>query len=282
MSYIIEYLKVVFLGIVEGITEWLPISSTGHMLLVDEIFTLDQTDAFKEFFFVAIQLGAIAAVVVIFWNKMWPFQLKNKEEKFVKMDTIITWLKVAVACIPSVIVGLLFDDAIEEIFYTPFWIAVMLIVYGLAFIFVENWNKKRTPRISELEGIDFKTAFLIGIFQALAVMPGTSRSGATIVGALIIGISRTAAAEFTFFLATPTMIGATGLKFVKYLLDGNSFDINQILILTVGMIIAFVVSMLCIRWLMSFIKKHDFKPFGWYRIALGAVVLILLALGIFA
>ena len=284
---IIEILKVIFLGIVEGITEWLPISSTGHMLLVDEFITLDATEDFKEMFFVVIQLGAILAVVVMFWKKMWPFgrgvveatgegeKKKNvqigKSKTFVKMDIINMWIKVVVACIPSAVLGLLFDDLLEEYFGGAVSIAIMLIVYGIAFIIVEQWNKKRTPRIDKLEDIDYKTAFIIGLFQVLSMIPGTSRSGATIIGALIIGVSRTAGAEFTFFLAVPTMLGASALKLIKF---GFDFTTTEFITLVLGMAVAFAVSLLCIKWLMAFIKKHDFKVFGWYRIALGIIVLI--------
>lgn len=270
MINIIEILKVIFLGIVEGITEWLPISSTGHMLLVDEFITLNMSEEFKEMFFVVIQLGAIIAVVVMFWNKMWPFQFKDKTQPKVKMNTINMWIKVVVACIPSAVLGLLFDDLLEEYFGNAVTIAIMLIIYGIAFILVENWNKKRTPKVEALDDISYKTAFIIGMFQVLSMIPGTSRSGATIVGALLIGVSRTAAAEFTFFLAVPTMVGASLLKLVKF---GFAFTSAELITLAIGMVVAFVVSVLCIKFLMSFIKKHDFKPFGWYRIVLGIIVL---------
>lgn len=268
---IIEILKVIFLGIVEGITEWLPISSTGHMLLVDEFLTLNMSESFKEMFFVVIQLGAIIAVVVMFWKKMWPFQIKDKSQPKVKKDIINMWFKVVVACIPSAVLGLLFDDLLEKYFGNAVTIAIMLLVYGVAFILVENWNKKRTPKIAALDDISYKTAFIIGLFQVLSMIPGTSRSGATIIGALLIGVSRTAAAEFTFFLAVPTMVGASALKLVKFGLD---FTGTELFALALGMVVAFVVSLLCIKWLMSFIKKHDFKVFGWYRIVLAIVVLL--------
>lgn len=268
---IIEIIKLIFLGIVEGITEWLPISSTGHMLLVDEFVSLNFSENFKEMFFVVIQLGAIIAVVVMFWNKMWPFQFKDKSQPKVKMDTINMWLKVVVACIPSAVLGLLFDDLLEKYFGNAVTIAIMLILYGVAFILIENWNKKRTPKVATLNEISYQTAFIIGLFQVLSMIPGTSRSGATIVGALLIGVSRTAAAEFTFFLAVPTMVGASALKLFKFGLD---FTGEEIFALVLGMVVAFVVSLLCIKWLMSFIKKHDFKVFGWYRIVLGIIVLV--------
>lgn len=268
---IIEIIKIIFLGIVEGITEWLPISSTGHMLLVDEFVSLNFSENFKEMFFVVIQLGAIIAVVVMFWNKMWPFQFKDKSQPKVKMDTINMWLKVVVACIPSAVLGLLFDDLLEKYFGNAVTIAIMLILYGVAFILIENWNKKRTPKVATLNEISYQTAFIIGLFQVLSMIPGTSRSGATIVGALLIGVSRTAAAEFTFFLAVPTMVGASALKLFKF---GLNFTGEEIFALVLGMVVAFVVSLLCIKWLMSFIKKHDFKVFGWYRIVLGIIVLV--------
>ena len=267
---IIEILKVIFLGIVEGITEWLPISSTGHMLLVDEFITLNMPEDFKEMFFVVIQLGAIIAVVVMFWKKMWPFQFKDKLQPKVNMDIINMWLKVVVACIPSAVLGLLLDDILEEHFGNAITISIMLIVYGIAFILIENWNKKRTPKIQALDDISYKTAFFIGLFQVLSMIPGTSRSGATIIGALLLGVSRTAAAEFTFFLAVPTMVGASLLKLVKF---GFDFTGAEILTIVIGMVVAFAVSVLCIKFLMSFIKKHDFKVFGWYRIVLGIIII---------
>lgn len=267
---IIEILKVIFLGIVEGITEWLPISSTGHMLLADEFITLNMPEDFKEMFFVVIQLGAIIAVVVMFWKKMWPFQFKDKLQPKVNMDIINMWLKVVVACIPSAVLGLLLDDILEEYFGNAITISIMLIVYGIAFILIENWNKKRTPKIQALDDISYKTAFFIGLFQVLSMIPGTSRSGATIIGALLLGVSRTAAAEFTFFLAVPTMVGASLLKLVKF---GFDFTGAEILTLVIGMVVAFAVSVLCIKFLMSFIKKHDFKVFGWYRIVLGIIII---------
>lgn len=266
----IELVKAFFLGIVEGITEWLPISSTGHMLLVDEFFTLNMSDSFKEMFFVVIQLGAILAVVVLFWKKMFPFQFRDKTKPIVKKDTFSLWMKVVVACIPGAVVTLLFDDYIEAHLHTPTVIALALILYGIAFILVENWNKRRVPAIQKLEDISYRTALVIGLFQVLSIIPGTSRSGATIVGALLIGVSRVAAAEFTFFLAVPVMFGLSAIKLLKF---GFSFTSQELLVLTTGTIVAFVVSILVIKFLMSYIKKHDFKVFGWYRIALGIVVL---------
>lgn len=268
----IEILKVVFIGIVEGITEWLPISSTGHMLLVDNFLHLNMTDAFKEMFFVVIQLGAILAVVVMFWNKIFPFQF-NKQH-FIKKDVFNMWFKVAVACIPIALLAIPFDDFIEKNLGTPITISIMLIAYGIAFILVENWNKTRTPSMNSVNDITYKTALLLGLFQSLAMVPGTSRSGAIIIGALLIGVSRTAAAEFAFFLAIPTMLGASLFKLVKF---GFHFTSSELITLIIGMVVAFVVSMLSIGFLMRYIKKHDFKLFGWYRIVLGAIVLATLA-----
>ena len=258
----IEILKVIFLGIVEGITEWLPISSTGHMILVDEFITLNMSEAFKEMFFVVIQLGAILAVVVMFWNKMFPFQFKNKAQSIVKKDTFSLWFKVAVACVPSAIMGILFDDYLDAYLQTPIVISIMLIFYGLLFILIENWNKKRTPTTMALSDISYKTAILIGAFQVLSLIPGTSRSGATIIGALLIGVSRVAAA----------MLGASAFKLLKF---GFEFTSAELLALVLGMAVAFAVSVLVIKFLMNFIKKHDFKVFGWYRIVLGILVVLI-------
>lgn len=266
----LEILKVTFLGIIEGITEWLPISSTGHMLLVDEFVQLNVSDSFKEMFFVVIQLGAILAVVILFWRKMWPFQLKDKTQPVVKKQTLSLWLKVVIACIPGAVVTLLFDNFIEAHLHTPIVIASTLIFYGLTFILVESWNKMRTPRIKTLEDIDYKTALFIGLFQILSIIPGTSRSGATIIGALLIGVSRVAAAEFTFFLAVPVMFGLSGFKLLKF---GFHFTPTELLILVIGMAVAFVVSLIVIKFLMGYIRKHDFKVFGVYRILLGFAVL---------
>lgn len=267
----IDILKVIFLGIVEGITEWLPISSTGHMLLVDEFLQMQMTDAFKEMFFVVIQLGAILAVVVLFWKKMFPFQFQDKSRPVVKQETFSLWFKVVVACIPGAAVTILFDDYIEAHLHTPLVIAAALIFYGLAFLFIEDWNRKRTPTVTKLSDITYKTALIIGLFQVLSIIPGTSRSGATIIGALVIGVSRVAAAEFTFFLAVPVMFGLSALKLLKFGVPSSGAEVFTLLL---GMAVAFVVSMLCIKFLMRYIKKHDFKVFGWYRIALGIVVLL--------
>lgn len=272
---LIEIVKAIVLGIVEGITEWLPISSTGHMLLVDEIFTLNMSDAFKEMFFIVIQLGAILAVVILFWNQMWPFQLKDKSQPVVIKKTFSMWLKVVVACIPGAVITLLFDDYIEAHLHTPLVIALALIIYGIAFIVIEKWNKTRVPTTKTLDDISYKTAFLIGLFQILSIIPGTSRSGSTIVGALLIGVSRVAAAEFTFFLAVPVMIGMSILKLLQF---GLAFTGAELVILLVGCVTAFLVSILVIKFLMGYIRKHDFTAFGWYRIVLGIIVIVFMVL----
>lgn len=272
---LIEILKVIFLGIVEGITEWLPISSTGHMLLVDEFIKMDVSDKFKEMFFVVIQLGAILAVVLLFWDKMWPFRMKDKSKPVVQKDIFSVWFKVVVACIPGAIVTLLFDDYIEAHLHTPTVIAIALIFYGIAFIVIESRNKKRIPKVETLSDITYKTAFIIGLFQVLSIIPGTSRSGATIIGALLIGVSRVAAAEFTFFLAVPVMFGLSLIKVVKF---GFAYTQAEVVILIVGVVVAFAMSVVVIKFLMSYIKKHDFKVFGWYRIVLGIAVLSYFAL----
>lgn len=272
---LIEIVKAIVLGIVEGITEWLPISSTGHMLLVDEIFTLNMSDAFKEMFFIVIQLGAILAVVILFWNQMWPFQLKDKSQPVVIKKTFSMWLKVVVACIPGAVITLLFDDYIEAHLHTPLVIALALIIYGIAFIVIEKWNKTRVPTTKTLDDISYKTAFLIGLFQILSIIPGTSRSGSTIVGALVIGVSRVAAAEFTFFLAVPVMIGMSILKLLQF---GLAFTGAELVILLVGCVTAFLVSILVIKFLMGYIRKHDFTAFGWYRIVLGIIVIVFMVL----
>ena len=270
MISIIEILKTILFGIVEGITEWLPISSTGHMILLNEFVKLDVSEEFWEMFLVVIQLGAILAVVLLFWNKIFPFRFKEKP--VIRIDIFVLWFKILVACIPAAVIGLAFDDVFDALFYNPTCVAVALIVFGIAFIVIENRNRNMSPKITELQQITFQTAFMIGVFQLLAaVFPGTSRSGATIVGALLIGVSRTVAAEFTFFLAIPVMLGASLLKIVKF---GFDFTGAELTILLVRMVSAFVVSVVVIRFLMGYIKKHDFKVFGWYRIILGAAVLL--------
>ncbi len=274
MPEFIEILKAIFLGIVEGITEWLPVSSTGHMLLVDEFIKMNVSEEFKEMFFIVIQLGAILAVVMIFWKKMWPFGMNEEKKPMVKKDIFSMWFKVVVACIPGAVVTILFDDFIEEHLHTATVIAIALIVYGIAFIVIENWNKKRTPKVETLAELTYKTAFIIGLFQVLSIIPGTSRSGATIIGALLIGVSRVAAAEFTFFLAVPVMIGMSFLKILKF---GLAFSGGEFVILLAGTITAFIVSVIVIKFLMGYIKKNDFKVFGYYRIVLGILVLLYFA-----
>ncbi len=270
MISIMEIIKTILFGIVEGITEWLPISSTGHMILLNEFVKLDVSEEFWEMFLVVIQLGAILAVVLLFWNKIFPF--KFKERPVIRTDIFVLWFKILAACIPAAVIGLAFDDVFDALFYNPTCVAIALIVFGIAFIVIENRNKNLSPKITELGQITFQTAFMIGVFQLLAaVFPGTSRSGATIVGALLIGVSRTVAAEFTFFLAIPVMLGASLLKIVKF---GFSFTGAELTVLILGMVSAFLVSVIVIRFLMGYIKKHDFKVFGWYRIVLGAAVLL--------
>lgn len=275
----IEYLKVIILGIVEGITEWLPISSTGHLILVDEFMKLNMSDAFKEMFDVLVQLGAILAVIVIYFKKLLPVDLVKKEDNSRKpawnKDKLILWCKILVACLPAAIIGIPFNDKIDELFYNAPTVAIMLIVYGIAFIIVEKLHKGKEFKINDISSITFKTAALIGIFQVLALIPGTSRSGATIVGAMIIGVGRTAAAEFTFYLAIPVMFGASLLKLIKF---GFAFTTAEAAALILGMIAAFVVSIIAIRFLMGYIKKHDFTVFGWYRIVLGILVLVMMFL----
>ncbi len=270
----VEILKSIILGIVEGITEWIPISSTGHMLLVDEFVQLSVSPEFKEMFLYVIQLGAILAVVILFWGKMWPFSFKDKSKPVIIKETFSLWFKVVVACIPGTVVTLMFDDYIEAHLHTPTVIALALIFYGVLFILIENWNKKRTPKTLELQDITYRTAFIIGLFQVLSIIPGTSRSGSTIIGALTIGVSRVAAAEFTFFLAVPVMIGMSLVKIAKFVMSGYIMTGAEAVILLVGCAVAFFVSVFVIRFLMSYIKKKDFKVFGWYRIILGAVVLL--------
>lgn len=264
----IEILKVIILGIIEGITEWLPVSSTGHMLLFDAFIPLNMSQNFKNMFTYLIQLGAIMAVVVIFWNKIFPFSFK-KDTPFVKTNIIKMWLKVLIALIPTGIAGLLLDDYADEHFHKPLVIAAMLIIYGIAFILIEN--RKRTPKIKSIDELPYSVAFFIGCFQAISIIPGTSRSGATIIGALLLGVSRITSAEYTFFLAIPTMLGASLLKLIKF---GGAFTYIEISVLILGMAVAFIVSMFSIRFLMNFIKQHSFKPFGVYRIILGLIVIV--------
>ena len=293
---LIDWLKVLVLGIVEGITEWLPISSTGHMILVDNLWITKNsvmTEEFMEMFTVVIQLGAILAVVMLYFKKLWPFHTKRLQprrswfaehsqskaigaiqnfcDNYCWMDKIVMWLKIAVSCLPAIIIGLPLDDWMDEHLYTPVVVALMLIVYGVAFLFIERFNKRRKPRSNTLAELTWKDAALIGVFQVLSLVPGTSRSGATILGGILIGASRGLAAEYTFFLAVPVMFGASLLKIVKF---GFGFTGMQVAVLLVGMAVAFVVSIVAIKFLIGYIKKHDFSAFGWYRIGLGAIVLI--------
>lgn len=292
----LDWLKILVLGIVEGITEWLPISSTGHMILVDALWKSNNsvlTADFMEMFTVVIQFGAILAVIVLYFKKLWPFHTKklrsqrswfaeHSENKAVGavqdfcdnycfMDKIVMWLKIAVSCLPAIIIGLPLDDWMDEHLYTPVIVALMLIIYGVAFLFIEQYNKKRTPRINTIAELKWTDAALIGVFQVLALIPGTSRSGATILGGILIGASRGLAAEYTFFLAVPVMFGASLLKIVKF---GFAFTGTQLAVLLLGMAVAFAVSIIAIKFLIGYIKKHDFSAFGWYRIGLGAIVLL--------
>lgn len=280
------YLKAILFGVVEGITEWLPISSTGHMILLDQFVKLDvftnatANTAYYEMFQVVIQLGAILAVVVIFWDKIWPFK-KNPNplvtgwEAHMDRDICSLWVKIIAACLPAAVIGLAFDDLFTALFYNYWCVAIALIVFGIAFIIIENRNATLNPRVHSLKAINGKTAMIIGLFQVIAaIFPGTSRSGATILGGLAIGVSRTVAAEFTFFLAIPVMFGASLLKIAKYIIKGAAINTTGVLVLLVGCVTAFIVSMIFIKFLMNYIKKHDFKVFGYYRIALGALVIL--------
>lgn len=275
----LEILKVIVLGIVEGITEWLPISSTGHLILVDEFLKLDATEEFKEMFDVVIQLGAILAVIVIYFKKLWPIDRQETSKKLAwNKDKLILWGKILIACIPAGIIGILFDDYIDEFFYNPYVVSITLIIYGIAFIVIEILHKGKDFKIKSLGEMSIRTALIIGVFQVLALIPGTSRSGATIVGAMLIGTDRTVAAEFTFYLAIPVMLGASLLKLLKFFADGGVLGGTEIVYLLTGMVVAFVVSIVVIKFLMSYIKKHDFKAFGIYRIVLGIAVLLYFAL----
>lgn len=268
---IFDIFVAVIWGIVEGITEWLPVSSTGHMILVEQ-FLKFQNEDFAEMFLVVVQLGAILAVVLLFWERIWPFHFRDKSKPLVDSSIMQMWFKIVVACLPAAIVGVLFDDLIDEIFYNAYVVAGALIIYGILFIVVENWNKGKRPVIGAVADIGYDTAIIIGIFQLLAaVVPGTSRSGATIIGALLLGVTRGAAAEFTFYLAIPVMFGASLLKLVK---GGFGFGMMGYVTLITGMVVAFFVSLFVIRYLMNYIRKHDFKAFGYYRIVLGVLVLL--------
>lgn len=269
---IIEILKAIFLGIIEGITEWLPVSSTGHLILVQEFVQLKQSAGFIEMFNIVIQLGAILAVITIYFQRLNPFQ-PGKTQKEIRL-TWQLWAKVVLACIPSIIIAVPLDNWFEAHFNFMVPIAIALIVYGIAFIWIEKRNKDVEPQVTNLEKMSYKTALLIGCFQVLSIVPGTSRSGATILGAIILGTSRSVAADFTFFLGIPTMFGYSGLKAVKYFLDGNSLSLEQVVILLVASVTAYLVSVVVIRMLTDFVKKHDFTVFGYYRIVLGAILLI--------
>ena len=272
MTAIIEILKAVLFGIVEGITEWLPVSSTGHIILLDEFVYLAGSDEFKSMFDVVIQLGAIIAVIVLFFSKLNPFDARKSEKQ--KTMTWGLWFKVCVAILPSGIVGVLFDDWMDAHLHNGIVVALMLIAYGIAFIFVERRNEGLTPKINSVWAIDLRTAILIGCFQCLSLIPGTSRSGSTILGAILLGVGRGAGAEFSFFVAIPTMVGASAIKLLKFLMSGVGATGLEILVLLVGCVVSFVVSLLVIKALMEYVRKHSFASFGYYRIGLGAVVLI--------
>lgn len=292
----LEILKTIVLGIIEGITEWLPVSSTGHMILVDELLNLDQSKAFMDMFFVVIQLGAILAVIILFWNKLWPFHLKSSKiepyfntpkvstfqkfcNNYIFVDRFILWFKILLASVPAAILGLCFDDQIDAMLTgdsRAYVVAGALIVYGILFIVIENLKIK--GKLEDLGMLSYRTALFIGIIQCLALVPGTSRSGSTILGAMILGLTRTAAAEFSFFLSVPAMVGGSGIKVLQYFIEGNTFTGEQFLILFVGMAVAFIVSILAIKFLLSFIRKNDFKVFGYYRIILGIIVIAYFAL----
>ena len=290
MTVFWEIIKTVILGIVEGITEWLPISSTGHMILVDEWMKLNVRDEFMDIFLVVIQLGAILAVLILFWNKIWPFHLKGtavkpffKEDKGIKrlcnnyiyMDKILLWIKILIASIPAAVIGLVFDDEIDEMLtgdMRAYVVAAALIVYGILFIVIENLKKKE--KISDLSELPYSTSFFIGLIQCLALVPGTSRSGSTILGASLLGTSRTCAAEFSFFLSIPAMFGASAIKLINFFADGYRFTSYETMILLIGCAVAFIVSVIAIKFLVSYIKRHDFKAFGYYRIVLGVFVLV--------
>ena len=271
MQGLIEIIKVIVIGIVEGITEWLPISSTGHMIIVDELIKMNFSDDFKEMFMVVIQLGAILAVVHLYFFKLWPLKRDDDGKIEVKKNTIDMWIKVIIACLPAAVIGFLLDDWLDKYFYNPVVVAIMLIAYGVWFILIEEKNKDKKPKINKMSKLDYKTAFFIGLFQVLALIPGTSRSGATIIGGLTMGVSRQLAATFTFFLGIPVMFGASLLKIVKY---GFHFSLYEFSALLLGMLVAYGVSVFAIKFLMQYIKKHDFKVFGYYRIGLGVLVLI--------
>lgn len=297
----LEFLKSIFYGIVEGITEWLPVSSTGHMIILDEILPMSVSEAFWEMYLVVVQLGAIMAVVLLFWGQLWPFTTPGKTESgkggrdrshfekaagfsercpavlrpilpYVKADTWIMWFKIVVACVPAAVVEIVWGDVLEAAFYHYQVVAVMLILVGIVFLVVEHWNQKQTAKVNTIAEITYQQAFLIGMFQLIAALfPGTSRSGATIIGGLILGLSRTVAAEFTFFLAVPVMFGASLMKVLDFGFHFSGYELGMLL---AGMVTAFIVSLIVIRFLLNYIRRHDFKPFGWYRIILGIVILL--------
>ena len=268
---LLEILKAVLFGIVEGITEWLPVSSTGHMILLDEFIKLDVSKEFYEMFQVVIQLGAIGAVIALFFHKLNPFSPKKNHKQ--KHNTWVLWIKVVVAVAPSAVLGLLLDDWMEDHLFNYIVVAIALIVYGVAFLFVERINEHRDPKITSVKQIDYRTALLIGAFQCLSLIPGTSRSGSTILGAILLGVSRSAGAEFSFFLAIPTMLGASALKVLKFMLEGVKATGDEMLILLVGTVVSFVVSLLVIKALMEYVRKRSFAAFGYYRIVLGFLVI---------
>ena len=267
-----EILKTIALGIVEGITEWLPVSSTGHMILLDEFIKLDVTESFKEMFFVVIQLGAILAVAVLYFNKLNPFSRRKSEAE--RKNTFSLWGKVIVGAIPAAVVGVLLDDLLDTYFYNYIVVSIALVVYGVAFILIEHFRKGSSYTVSDVDALSYTDALKIGAFQVLSLIPGTSRSGSTIIGGMTVGVSRKASAEFSFFMAIPIMLGASGLKILKFILDGVTIGLNEIVILAVGIIVSFVVSLFAIKFLVSFVSRHDMKPFGIYRIILGALVLL--------
>lgn len=271
MKEFLEILKVVFLGIIEGITEWLPISSTGHMILVDEFIKLQVSENFKELFLVVIQLGAILAVPVVFWKKLFPFGKSKSEDEKKRIWSL--WFKVAIGVVPAVVLGLLLDDLLDKYLYNYVVVSVALVVYGVAFILIERLRKNKEYRIDSVYDISYRDALIIGAYQTLSLIPGTSRSGSTILGGMLTGVSRTASAEFSFFMAIPVMLGASGLKVLKFIAGGYTATSLEICLLLIGILVSFVVSLVVIEFLMSFVKKHSFSAFGIYRIVLGAVVL---------
>lgn len=283
---VFDFIISIIYGIVEGITEWLPVSSTGHLILLDSFLHLNVSEAFYDLYLVVIQLGAIMAVVVIYWNEIWPFGIKDNKHpwkkegigRWVKADKFNMWFKILVACIPAIIVGVLFDDFLDDLFYNYVCVSIMLILFGIAFIVVERWVKDKEPNVRSIDDISYPQALLIGAFQLIAaVFPGTSRSGSTIVGSLAVGISREAAAKFTFFLAIPVMFGASLLKIVKFEGDVSG---SEVVMLIIGMVVAFLVSWVVIKKFMAYIKKHNFVVFGWYRIAAGVLFLLLGIIGL--